>query len=248
VSAARRSADRLDGAPQSGATDPAQESLMHRDPASLSSDEQILLAALQCFMEKGYHGTTIRSVASRAGVSVPGLYHHYASKSMLLERVIDQVMDDLIADTEHALEAAGPDPLDRFDAVVVAHVRFHCERSEESFIGNSELRSLSRSARKRIVGKRDHQQRIFDRVVDEGIDAGLFDLEWPHETSRALVTMCTAVATWFRRDGAWSSDQIVDLYRTLARNLVNGERQPAAPKSRARRGNSRPARAAGKNA
>jgi hypothetical protein len=68
-----------------------------------------------------------------------------------------------------------------------------------SFIGNGELRSLA--GHKRIVGKREHQQRIFDSVVEDDVAAGVFHLEWPREASRALVTMCTSVATWFRRDG-----------------------------------------------
>lgn len=222
MTAGRREAGESGLEPEAGAPPAGHHpSLIHRDPASLSGDERVLLAGLKCFLEKGYHGTTTRSLAARAGFSVPGMYHHYRSKSAVLERLIDQVMDDLIAETEHALDAAAPDPLERFDAVVVAHVRFHCERPEESFIGNSELRSLSRSARKRVIGKRDRQQRIFDRVVEQGVEAGFFQLEWPLETSRALVTMCTAVATWFRRDGPWSSDQTVALYRTLARNLVN---------------------------
>jgi AcrR family transcriptional regulator len=222
--AARPDGDRADGAQSSSPSLPGcPQSLVHRDPKSLSSEERILLAGVRCFVEKGYHGTSIRSVAARAGCSVPGLYHHFASKSLLLERLIDRVMDDLIAETEGALEASGDDLLARFDAVVAAHVRFHCERIEESFIGNSELRSLSRSARKRIVGKRDRQQRIFDLVIEGGVDAGLFHLQWPRESSRALVTMCTSVATWFRRDGSWSSDQVVELYRTLARNLVKSD-------------------------
>jgi AcrR family transcriptional regulator len=211
------------------------QSLVYRNPRSLSSEERILLAGLKCFVEKGYHGTTIRAIAARAGVSVPGLYHYYASKSEVLERLIDQVMDDLIAETEESLQLAGDDPLARFDAVVVAHVRFHCERIEESFIGNSELRSLSRSARRRVIEKRDRQQRLFDDVIEDGTRAGLFDLDWPREASRALVTMCTSVATWFRRDGAWSSDDVVKLYRQLARNLVrfNSERPSSHAPARA---------------
>jgi AcrR family transcriptional regulator len=221
----------------------ARESILHRDIDSLSSEELILRSALRCFMEKGYHGTTIRSIAAQAGGSVPGLYHHFSSKSVLLERLIDQVMDDLIAETEHARDAAHPTPLDRFDAVVIAHVRFHCERSEESFIGNSELRSLNALARKRVIGKRDRQQRVFDRVVLNGVEAGIFQLEWPLESSRALVTMCTAVATWFRTDGPWPADRIVDLYKALARNLVCYS--APAPRSAARtgQGRARPPRA-----
>jgi AcrR family transcriptional regulator len=238
--AARPEGGRADGRPVSGVFHPGREqSLVYRDPRSLSSDERILLAGLRSFVQKGYHGTSIRSVARRAGVSVPGLYHHFESKSAILERLIDQVMDDLIAETEEALNAAGDDYLARLDGVVAAHVRFHCERIEESFIGNSELRSLSRSALKRIVGKRDHQQRIFDQVIEDGVEADLFHVQWPRESSRALVTMCTSVATWFRRDGPLSSDQVVEHYRILARNLVKSDPEPTSASSLGRRGRSR---------
>jgi AcrR family transcriptional regulator len=202
--------------------------LLGRDRRSLSSDEEILQAALRCFVEKGYHGTTIRSIAARGGLSVPGLYHHFASKAVLLEHLIDDTMDDLITITGRALASAPSDAIARFDAVVTAHVRFHCERPEESFIGNSELRSLSAQARKRMIGKRDRQQRLFDGVVDEGMEAGIFSVEAPHEASRAIVTMCTAVATWYHRNGQLQPDEIVEIYRDLARNVVRyDEAKPA---------------------
>jgi AcrR family transcriptional regulator len=208
--------------------------LFGRDPATLSSSDQILLAALECFVERGYHGTTIRQVATRAGVSVPGLYHHFPSKLTLLERLIDGTMDDLIEQTESALEGAGDDPVDRFNAVVVAHVQFHCARPEESFVGNTELRSLSAHARRRIIGKRDRQQRIFDAVVDGGVRDGVFHVSEPLEASRAIVSMCTAVANWFRRTGPMTADEIVDTYRDLALNTVGFTTRRGAPVTRRR--------------
>jgi AcrR family transcriptional regulator len=173
-----------------------------------------------CFVEKGYHGATTREIAHRAGLSVPGVYHHYASKQALLEKLIDDTMDDMIELTERALECAAADPVERFDAVVVAHVQFHTDRPEESFIGNSELRSLAPAALRRIIAKRDHQQRIFDQLVESGIEAGAFHTRWPRETSRAVVTMCTAVANWYRRSGVHSAQEIVDIYRQIARQTV----------------------------
>jgi AcrR family transcriptional regulator len=204
-------------------------SLVFRDPVTLTSDERIQLAALNSFVEKGYYGTTVREIAASSEVSVPGLYHHFASKREILERLIDRVMDDLYAETQEARRAAGPDRLARFDAVVCAHVRFHCERIEESFIGNSELRSLSTPARRRMSRKRHRQQGLFDEVIVDGVSCGLFDLELPAEASRALASMCTSVATWFRRDGSRSADEVVDHFRTLARNLVNYEASVVAP-------------------
>ena len=203
--------------------------LLSSDRTTLSSQEQILLAALECFVERGYHGTTIREVATRAGVSVPGLYHHFGSKMELLERLIDDTMDDLIEQTEQAVEASPDNPVDRFTAVVVAHVRFHCERPEESFVGNTELRSLTPLARKRMVSKRDRQQRIFDRAVEDGVQVGVFTTPAPREASRAVVTMCTTVASWYRRTGPLSADEIVSTYRDLALNTIGFKKAARRP-------------------
>ena len=96
--------------------------LSARGPEELTSHERALVAALDCFVERGYHGTTIRQIAGRAGVSVPGLYHHFPSKLALLERLIDDTMDDLVATTAAALSEAGGEPAERFVAVVDAHV------------------------------------------------------------------------------------------------------------------------------
>jgi AcrR family transcriptional regulator len=189
-------------------------------PPRPSNPDRILETAIACFLEKGYHGTTVRDIGRRSQVSVPGLYHHYPSKLTLLDLVIKRVMNDLFDMTSSAVADAGPDPVDRFKAAVMAHVRFHCERQAESFIGNTELRSLPPDYRREVIALRDRQQRIFDAVVEDGVQAGKFHLDFPHETSRAVVTMCTAVASWYHTDGPMSVTETVTLYRTLALNLV----------------------------
>jgi AcrR family transcriptional regulator len=201
--------------------------LVDRAEAALSIDERILLAALECLVEKGYHGTSVRDIAKRANISVPGLYHHFPSKIVLLERLMEQTMDALIAQTQRALMGARPDPVDRFCAVITAHVRFHCERPEESFVGNSELRSLAGDLRQTIMEKRDRQQGFFDQVVREGIEAGVFEPEDEHMPALALASMCTAVAMWYRRDGPLSPDEIVSIYRDLGLQMM-GYSGPAA--------------------
>jgi hypothetical protein len=39
--------------------------------------------------------------------------------------------------------------------------------------------------------------------------------------------MCTAVASWYRRSGPLSTDEIVDLYRELALNTLGLAAHPA---------------------
>ena len=181
---------------------------------------QILRAAVKTFTRKGYHGATVRAIAGEAGVSVPGLYHHFPSKRELLESIMDETMDRLIAATERAVADAGDDPVARLRAAVSTHVRFHIDFQRESFVGNTEIRSLAGSARERILAKRDRQRAIFDAAVADGVEQGLFLVPYPVEAGRAVVTMCTAVATWYRRDGALRADDIVERYCALALHIV----------------------------
>ena len=99
-----------------------------------------LAAALAAFLEVGYHGATIRDIAQRAGLSVPGLYHHYASKQEMLVAILDLTMDDLQT-RMLAARAEGADPVARFALLVECLALFHTHRRELGFVGASEMRS-----------------------------------------------------------------------------------------------------------
>jgi AcrR family transcriptional regulator len=181
-----------------------------------ASAQLIRAAAIGVFVEHGYHGTSVREIAQAAGISVAGLYHHFPSKLDILVGLMDVVMDDLFAATSEAEARAGDEPADQLRAAVTAHVRFHTERREESFIGNTELRSLDQEHRARMIEKRDRQQRLFDRAVVRGRDLGVFRTAYPLEASRAIVTMSTTVATWYRKGGPLSPGDIAARYGELA--------------------------------
>jgi AcrR family transcriptional regulator len=52
------------------------------------SRDAILLAASQLFARRGYRGTSLASIAQAAGLSQPGLLHHFPSKHTLLLAVL----------------------------------------------------------------------------------------------------------------------------------------------------------------
>lgn len=49
---------------------------------------RILDAAYALFMEQGYHGTSMRQIAERAGITMGGVYNHFASKEEIWEAVL----------------------------------------------------------------------------------------------------------------------------------------------------------------
>jgi AcrR family transcriptional regulator len=45
-------------------------------------------AAIALFMEQGYHATSMRQIAERAGLALGGIYNHFASKEEIFKAII----------------------------------------------------------------------------------------------------------------------------------------------------------------
>lgn len=48
---------------------------------------RIIEAAYQLFMEQGYHGTSMRQIATRAEIAIAGIYNHFPNKEAIWEAV-----------------------------------------------------------------------------------------------------------------------------------------------------------------
>lgn len=185
---------------------------------------RILAAALDAFAEKGYHGTTTRQLAQRAGLSVPGIYHHYRSKQDILIDLMLVVIDELIERNRYALEESGDDPRAQFDVLVDSLLLFHMNRQKGAVLSANELRSLTPENRVRYVARRDEQQRMLDIVVSDGVDSGEFQTAYPVDASRAITSLCLGVASWYRADGELPEGEFLDRYRSIAQSIVGVHR------------------------
>lgn len=199
-----------------------------RAESAAASQEAVLHVALNCFVEQGFHGTSMRDIAGRAGTSIAAIYYHFPSKALLLRSIITRVTEDLLvllsaARAQAAAEAPG-DASVLLAALVRAHVRFHTERQAEAFVGNSELRSLEPENLVPVVALRDRVSAEFKLAVDAGIRSGAFACTHRSEAVLAITTMCTAVANWYRAGGPATSEQIADRYAALALAMLGAAR------------------------
>lgn len=199
-----------------GLTGPADAAWRRFEPMTLDPP---LAAALEAFVEFGYHGATMRDIARRAGLSVPGVYHYYQSKQDMLVALLDVTMDDLLARTT-AARGQGRNPVERFALLVECLALFHTHRRELGFLGASEMRSLDPQQRSRLAAIRRAQQRMVDEEVEQACHVGSFAVTRPHEASRAVVTMCTALPQWFDGDGPSTAEEVAAQYVEFALDLM----------------------------
>src|SRR5690606_35825180 len=81
---------------------------------------EILATAAECFMEQGFHATSIDVVARRMGATKGRVYHHYQSKIDLFFDVHRLGMELLFAAVEPARQSGG-DALQVLAAMMKAH-------------------------------------------------------------------------------------------------------------------------------
>lgn len=68
--------------------------------------EQLIAVARTLFAEKGFEGTSIEEIASRAEVSKPVVYEHFGGKEGLYAVIVDREVMALLAAIRGALDAA----------------------------------------------------------------------------------------------------------------------------------------------
>jgi AcrR family transcriptional regulator len=56
--------------------------------------EEILVAALECFSERGFTATSIEDIRVRSGASIGSIYHHFGSKEELAAVLYVEGLDD----------------------------------------------------------------------------------------------------------------------------------------------------------
>ena len=84
---------------------------------------QLLVAASDVFVERGYHAAGMDEIADRAGVSKPVLYQHFSSKLELYLAVLQRHVDNLVTGVRQALRTT-TDNRQRLRAAVQAFFDF----------------------------------------------------------------------------------------------------------------------------
>lgn len=181
--------------------------------------DPVLCAALEEFLHTGYHGATVREIAARAGLSVSGIYHYYSSKQHMLVSLLEYTMAELLQRAD-AARSEGRDPVERFSYLIEHLALFHTHRADLGFVGAAEKRSFDPANGRKIAELRSRQSMLVYDEVEAAVQAGQFTADMPHERARAIVTMCTALPTWWRPDGPYTPEQIAQQYVKIALELM----------------------------
>ncbi len=180
----------------------------------------LLDSALASFYSIGYGGTSVRTIAQGADMTVAAVYHYFDSKQEMLAQIMTRAMEDNLVAVRAAYRASGDRPELQLFSMISAIVDYHTQHQAEAFVGGSELRSLEEAGRAVVVKLRDEEEDLFRRAIRDGLNKGIFSVEYPILAARALLAMASGVASWYRPEGALDVPTLRVEYGTMALQLV----------------------------
>ncbi|MBB5936326.1 TetR/AcrR family transcriptional regulator [Streptomyces zagrosensis] len=197
----------------------AQQSKEEWADVAPDAARRLVIAAVQAFAERGYHATTTRDIAGRAGMSPAALYIHYKTKEELLYQISLVGHRLALSILERPALAVGS-PAERLADAVRSFVRWHAEHHTTARVVQYELDALGPEHRAEIVGMRRATDAAVRKIIEDGVRSGDFDVADVPGTTLAVLSLCIDVARWFSDDGHRGPDEVGELYAGLALRMV----------------------------
>jgi AcrR family transcriptional regulator len=158
---------------------------------------RLLAAAIEAFGERGYHATTTREIAERAGMSPAGMYVHFQSKEDVLFQVTKLGHASALEAIEDALAGDAP-PEMKVRRFVEAFTSWHARNNRAARVQQYELRALSRERYDEIRHVRGLFERLLKQQLREGIASRVFAITAVDTAALAILSLGIDVARWYR--------------------------------------------------
>ena len=204
-----------------------------RKAASQVADERRLVegkgriadAAATLFLSGGYHSTSVREIAQKAGLSVGSVFNYFTSKEEILfflfsrnQERTEATLRDEQAEFER-LKAEGVSPKELLWLAYQSYVRLIEELRRYTVLGYQEMKSLTAAERRRLLEGEERIQHFLEEIIAYGVERGVFP---PGDIDLKAHSLMVLSQSWAVRHWALKRFTKVDDYLTALKAIVLG--------------------------
>lgn len=191
----------------------------HSSPGSMRN---LLMAALECFAEQGFHGTSTREIAKRAHMSPAAMYVHFKSKEEMLFHIGVVMARAGLESLEKVAQEPGSFS-ERLHRMARSHAAFHARMSTAARVTNFEIQALQPKQRKVVLGYYAGTEDIFRTCLREGKAAGEFSFADLSITTTAILSLILSVCRWYIPGGRLPPEDVGGIYATMILGMASAE-------------------------
>jgi AcrR family transcriptional regulator len=179
---------------------------------------RLLIAATQEFAARGYHATTTRDIAARAGLSPAGVYVHFRSKEELLYRISLVGHQHALAHIRASVHGVD-EPVERLRSMVGAFSSWHARWHIPTRVIQYEIGALSEPHYAEIAALRRDIDAVVRDTLEYGVERGAFVVSDVGGAALALLSLAIDIARWYRSGGSRTPENIGQLHADLAERM-----------------------------
>jgi AcrR family transcriptional regulator len=180
---------------------------------------EILKSAAAAFRRRGYHGASVEEIARALRMTKGSLYYHFRDKEEILFVLHDWSVD-LLLEKLGEVEKDGAPPDAKLRRLIQAFVHMIIDELHGTAL-TMDLQALSPARLRRVIAKRDRFDRGLRRIVQEGMEAGVFAQGDPKLAAFAVLGAVNWITRWYDPRGPKGSEEIG---RAMADMVLDGLR------------------------
>jgi AcrR family transcriptional regulator len=180
---------------------------------------RVKTAALALFSERSFPDVSVRDIMNACGLTSGALYAHYKSKEEVLFCLIQEGHERLHVRLETLFKLRG-DPAQRLARLAYVHMLFQLKNLPLARVASSEFRYLPQHRQQELNKLRLKMADYFDATIQQGVDAGLFDVSIPFQTRMMILIGANLAPQWYDPQGEASAETIAAWHADMALRIT----------------------------
>jgi len=156
--------------------------------------QELLAAAQQLFYTKGYENTSVNDIIKTVGVSKGAFYHHFDSKTAVLEAIVTQIAEQVVANLQAIIADETLSAIPKWQKVIQISNNWKIERKAELIEANRLMmmdenvllrHKIQLETRKVVAAE-------MGKIISQGVDEAVFAVEHVEETAVILMAVISS--------------------------------------------------------
>lgn len=181
---------------------------------------RILESATVLFGTRGVHGTSMRDIATDAGIRAPSIYEHFSSKEDLVAALMRIGRAHTVTTFDRAIARSAPDPVARLDAAVDALVAIHTGHPMLMRVLTDDVHGLAPQVTEPALTMRLEMSLRLGQILVEGEDSAVMTFPNLVSTVAAVHGLFIRIPYWFTAGDQFGVDDLAADYRALVRSML----------------------------
>lgn len=183
---------------------------------------------MRVFRERGYHAASMQEIADAVGMQKGSLYYYISGKQELLFMILERAIDTITARID-SIYRSGLPPREKLWQAIVSHVEVVSQRMDMLTILLRERHALTQSQQAVIDEKSNNYERLFQKILSEGVRSGDFRPMDTKIVSFGILGMCNWLYTWYKPQGRLGPREIGEIFAGMVFDgvVAGGSERPA---------------------